>query len=104
MPVNTIPKRYRFKFGEGEEEKGWVIEEVYKEYETWEPAIQYLVAEDGTVRLRFCYYRRVNGKRERLVRMPPTYPLEVLKDLSEEIKKSHAVKSLLKVLLGLESE
>lgn len=99
MPVNTIPKRYRFRFADGTVEKGWVIEEVYKEYETWVPAIQYMVSEEGTVRIRFCYYSRTNGRRGRLVRMPPTYPLDVLNDLKEELKNSHAVKSLLKALV-----
>lgn len=94
-----IPRRANFR----NVGKAWILEEVSKRYDTWEPFIQYLKFDDPDMdkAIRFGYYKVENGKRTKMLGNM-FFELSVLAELKEQIEKtkSHAIKYLLKEIFG----
>lgn len=95
----TVPRRANFR----NVGKAWILEEVSKKYDTWQPFIQYLKFDDPNMdkAIRFGYYKVENGKRTRML-SNMFFELGVLKDLKEQIEEtnSHAIKYVLREIFG----
>jgi len=96
---DAIPRRANFR----NVGKAWILEEVSKKYETWEPFIQYLKFDDPDMdkAIRFGYYKIENGKRTRML-ANMFFELSVLEELREQIEEtnSHAIKYVLKEIFS----
>jgi hypothetical protein len=73
---------------------GYILEDVWidnkKGYEDWEPHVQAFKNEDGSLALRFCYWKRVNGQRANFVNTAMFVYDYTMEDLRDEAKKGEA--------------
>lgn len=75
--------------------RGWILEDVWIEkkdgYEDWEPHVQAIKNEEGSLALRFCYWKRKpDGSRDGFVNSAMFVYDWTIEDLREESKKQKA--------------
>ena len=90
IPEGRVPRPFTLPWANGQ-----VTQEAQIHCDHWDPTIQLLESEDGTVSLRFCFYSR-----GRFNRNPMIIGEEELPRMADELRRHPRLRALLRKMAG----